>query len=192
MKYVYYYTKKSVYNEILKNGIDLHEYYNTKIVKNDDYTFALTCYLNPKDSILYNDNDYTIFKILVSDSLEIIIANDSLDTPLLEESFVDISNYNKGTYEYPVALICSSIPSKYISSYSRILDFPIDYNTSDELYYSFTLDNILEDYKMNNKTTLWAIREFMHDEGLFEMYEYTDSYIYIDKKTKKKYTISIG
>lgn len=191
LKYIYYFTKKEIHNDILSYGIKPYELSNTVIQIKDKEKKAITCYLNPKDSIYYNDPNYKIVKILINKNLDILVANDSLDEELLINSLTPIHKYVKGSFEYPVALIFSTIPPKYISEYNKIIDYPIDYNNSNELYYNNTLISLLDHYKMNSKTTLWAILDFLHNEGLVDIIEYEDCYVYIDKKTKKIYTISI-
>ena len=191
MKYIYYFAKKNEYTKILKNGIDINIDYISKLHIDEEEEKIIICYLNPKDSILFNDPNYAILKIEVEPIRNVIIANDLLDSDLLEESFTYIEDYIRGSFEYPVAVVYSSVKPENISIYNRLQDYPIDYNTSDDLYYISALDKILNDYNMTSKTTLWAILDFMYNEGLFEMTETEDSYIYIDKKTNKKYTISI-
>ncbi len=191
MKYIYYFAQNNIYESIFTNGINISEQYSSVISINGKMQNVLICYINPKDSELYNNPEYSIIKILVKDYLDILIANDSLDNDLLQESYTSIDNYKKGTFEYPIVVVPSSISNDLIFSYNKIIDSPIEYNTSPELYYASCFDKIIDQYNMNNKTTLWAILEFMRSENLFDMIECEDSLIYIDKKTKKKYTISL-
>ena len=128
---IYIYVKNEIVNEFVKYGIKLSSNYNVKL----DNKIGILAYFSPKDSNLYNNNDYSILriksqnsKIYVHNSPVISNYNYSLDNCLAFEK------YTLGEYINPELIITSSILPENIFKYNKIKDVPLLIDTSTELY----------------------------------------------------------
>ncbi|MEG2459612.1 MAG: hypothetical protein RSB87_00720 [Clostridia bacterium] len=192
MKYVYLFIKKDQQCDVVKYGIKLSDFCDSILTINNFTKKAMCCYLNPKDSPYYANEDYNGVKIIVKkDSNCFVVNNIFKDTPEYVNTTCSFFDYVEGTYEQPVVLITTSVVPEEIFSYNRIIDYPINMLTSAELYYSKTANDFILDGMVSSKTTLLSFLDFLYTEDLFDMVETDYAYIYIDKKSNKKYTITI-
>ena len=121
MKNIYIYVKKSEYENCIKYGIKLSEFADIVIDIDSSLKKGITAYLSPKDSEKYYDSEYICLKVNTN-NLKIYIINLKLQDTKLLKKYVYTSEYYKfGTFEEPVAIICTTILPENISMYNKVL-----------------------------------------------------------------------
>lgn len=189
MNYVYLYAKKEVNENYLKYGIKLSEVSDSIINVNGYDKKGIVCYLNPKDSSLYSSPNFICLKIMVS-GLSCYVVNEALKgTNYYSETTKTLINYNSGDYEIPIAVVCSTILPENISVYNKVLDTPLLYDNSKDLYYEKNILDIIENNKTQKKDILKLLLESLSGIEILEN-DKKSSRIYLDTKTNKKYTAS--
>ena len=146
MAIIYYYTKKDNLPIYLKYGIRLSKNFDKEINLNGYKKSFLTGLLNPKDDAFkYSSDDYTCIKLdVLSNHCKIVDLSSIHDSSEITK-FIMLDDYNLGTFKNPVVLIDTSIISNKISLYNKIMDIPLLYNNSEELFYEVQINNLLNE-----------------------------------------------
>lgn len=188
MKYLYLYIENSKVNDVIKYGMKLSEFANKVINLNTDKK-GIISYLSPKDSSYFLDKNYACLKIDTK-NLNIFIYNKIFeDTQFLQKHFVNYDKYTLGSFEEPIALICSTILPENISIYNKIIDTPNLIENSKDFYYQKSVQEMLDSNYFTNYELYQMLLILGQQKKLFEVTNITEKLkIYKDKKTSKKYS----
>ena len=189
MKTLYLYVHKDDLNECIKYGIKLSEQANKVIKIKNIEKKGIIAYLSPKDSNKYYDENFICLKIKTN-NLKIYIYNNSAFEFTNDNDFIcDISNYKVGSYEEPIAIICSTILPENISLYNKIMDIPLLIENSKDYYYKKSIFDMLESDFFTNFEVYQLLLILGQKKQLLKTDQVNDKLkIYIDKKNGKKYT----
>lgn len=191
MKYAYFYIKKEQYADCVKYGLKLSEFANKLITINNYTKKGILCYLTPKDSKLYNSENYKCAKIDISDIQNVFVVDDSFEKYSFYNEYIQkASDYTFGTFENPKVVICTSVIPEHIHAYNYLIDSPLPYENSREYYYLKNIYNLIEENKVNLNNALNYLLHEMVDENKAEYFSNKDEsvQIFIDKEGKK-YTV---
>lgn len=188
LRYLYIYIENDKVNDIVKYGMKLSEYAN-KILETTREKKGIVSYLTPKDSELYNDNNFTCLKINV-DNLHIFIYNKIFeDTEYIKKHFIDYNKYELGSFEEPVALICSTILPENISIYDKLIDSPNIIENSKDYYYEKAIYEMLNNEYFTNYELYQMLLILGQQKKIFNITNITDKIkIYKSKGNNKQYT----
>ncbi len=189
MENLYIYVQKENLDNISKYGMKLSEYANKILSISNNEKKGIVAFLSPKDTPLYIDEDYICLRINTK-NLNIIIYNSICENTSFFNQFIcKFDDYTLGSYEDPVALICSSILPENIFTYNKIIDLPLIVENSKDYYYEKSINYMIE----NNKFTKFELYQMLLILG--EQKKVFDSEttgeklrIYKDKVSGKKYT----
>jgi len=186
---VFLYVKKDEYENYLKYGIKLSEFADTVLDIDSTSRKGILAYLAPKDSKLYLDDNYICLKINTN-NLKIYITNLILkETKLTKKGIVTIDDYELGTFEEPVAIICNSILPENITIYNNIIDSPILIQNSKEFYYEKNIYNLIESGSFSMQELYKALLILGERKNIFEkVLDENNVKVYINKNDKKIYT----
>ena len=189
MKNVFLYVKKDEYENYLKYGIKLSEYADTIIDLESSEKKGIISYLAPLDFETQNYDDFICLKINV-ENLKIYVINKKLEnTKLFKKSIVPIENYIIGTYEEPIAVICTTILPENISIYNNTLDTPNLIQNSREFYYEKNVYDLIDTNTFSMQELYKALLILGEKKNVFEkVLDENNSKVYINKNNKKLYT----
>lgn len=188
LKYLYLYIENEKVNDVIKYGMKLSEHAN-KILKINNEKKGIISYLTPKDSNLYNDTNFTCLKIN-TDNLHIYIYNKIFeDTDYLKKYFIENDKYEIGSFEEPIALICSTILPENITLYNKLLDSPNIIENSKDYYYEKAIYEMLNNEYFTNYELYQTLLILGQQKKIFDIKNITDKIkIYKSKNDNKKYT----
>ena len=152
VKNIYLYVKKSNINKCIKYGIKLSEYADISFIKNTIFKKGILCFISPKDSEKYFDDNYDILR-LKTDDLNIYVHNSSLVSKNIDYEFdynkmKELNKYILGDYINPELLLYSTVLPESIYKYNRIIDVPLLVDNSKEFYLSKEMET--ENENLNN------------------------------------------
>ena len=126
---IYLYVDKNDIDNCCKYGMKLSTYSSTSFKLKDTSKKGIIAYLSPKDSDKYNNPDYDILRIKLSNYKNVYIHDKSEENQICR-----VDKYNLGSYMNPEVFINSSIMPENIFKYNRILDVPLIVQNSKEFY----------------------------------------------------------
>lgn len=146
---IYCYIKNSNLESCLKYGIKLSVYYHDNVKVNSTSKQYILGYLNPKDNLeKFNSDSYTCIRATLNNDYLFITDISLMDSSYFEEGLIPIEEYKFGTFRNPIVLIFCSILSNQINKTNKIIDVPVLYDSSEEIYLKNsieTLSNIVTD-----------------------------------------------
>lgn len=149
MLYLYVYVENDKVEDAKKYGMKLSDYANKVITLNQEKK-GIDAYLVPKDSDLYKNKNYTCLKIYPQ-NLNIWIYNKICENyDIMSKFFCSFESYSIGTFEDPMALICSTILPENISIYNKLRDSPVLIENSKEFFYEKSINEMLDSGKFTN------------------------------------------
>lgn len=189
MNKVYLYIENEYKEDCIKYGIKLSEYANKIINYNKSEKRVIIGFLSPKDSDLYYNPDFTCLTVR-TDKLKVLIANNVVSSDNYSKTFItDISKYNLGDYEEPLAFICSSILPESITEYNKEKDYPILVQNSKDFYYQKAINNMLASNIFSNLEIYQLLLLLGEKKNIFRVTNVTDKLkIYHDLYANKDYT----
>ncbi len=188
MKDLYIYIEKSKVDDCLKYGIKLSEYENRVINLIDSDKRGIQAFLSPKDSNLYQNENYECIRVLTKNINAVVFNKICENTELLQNYIVDVEDYNLGDFESPEAIICSTILPDNLSLYNKILDKPLLVQNSREFYYEKCINEIMET-DMFSKYELYQTLLILGDQKkVLNVEKCQNVKVYTDPISGKKYT----
>lgn len=188
MKYLYIYVQNKYLDDVIKYGMKLSEFSNKLLKISDIQKAGITAFLSPKDSELYYETDFSCIKIL-TDNINGVIYNKTCDNSYLLNDFIcDISNYEIGHFEEPVAFITSTILPENIQLYNKIQDVPLVIENSKQFYYEKAIHDMLENDKFSKYELYQMLLILGEQKKIYQTTIDNNIKIYEDKISGKKYT----
>lgn len=190
MENLYMYIENNKLDDIIKYGIKLSEFSNKilKISKNQTKS-GIIAFLTPKDSELYYDNNYTCIRISTNNINYIIYNKVCENTDFYCNFICDPDDYNLGTFEEPIALICSTILPENIYIYNKLMDIPVIIENSKEYYYEKSINEMLEHEKFTKYELYQMLLILGNQKKIFDIkYNKDGIRIYQDTKDNNFYT----
>lgn len=132
---LYLYVLKEKANNCFKYGMKLSEY--TNVIVENRYTSkkGILAFFSPKDTSLYLNENYDILRInILDETLKLFVYDNNNENTNIKLDISNLKDYNLGDYQNPQIIISSSILPENIFKYNKILDVPLLFNTSNELY----------------------------------------------------------
>ncbi len=189
MNNLYIYVKKIECEKCLKYGIKLSEYANKLLDNGNTTKKCILAYLCPKDSEKFCNKNYICLKVNLKD-LQVYITNEILENTKIEKKFlIKSDDYKLGSYEYPIALICTTILPENLSLYNDIIDSPILFENSKDFFYEKSINEMIENNMFSNSELYKAMLILSESKGTLEkILDEGNIKAYINKIDKKIYT----
>jgi hypothetical protein len=158
-------------------------------------TPCISTLVNPKDDLAnYKSSNLICLRIEIKDEY-CFIANKELfgnenTIDLYSKSIVAPKDYIFGTYRIPECLITCTILPENINEKNKIMDYPILYDNSENLYINNLIYDMREKYKHYDEISLKLFLDKLESQGQFKKIENEDSIIY-SNQAGEIYTIKI-
>ena len=197
---VFFYIKKQDKQRVLECGLRLSEWADRKIFIFGIQQIALRTLLNPKDDIKkFNDENYVPIRIRIDHQTAIIAEgifyNDFLYNrgmnKLYNESIVYFGKYVFGSYRQPECLLTGTVSNIYLKEMDKLIDVPVLYDSSEELYLNDQIEYGKEMYSSFYDKLLYRYYSNLHDKGYYKLYTTSDNDYAIFKSEVGKHTISV-
>lgn len=164
---VYFYIKKDELNDTLKYGIKLSKKYNGQTVINNINKKYIQGLLNPKDDIeKFNSAKYCCIRATVNNDYLFVCDKNLLNSDYFSNNIISLTDYKFGYYRTPIILIVCSLLPEQLNTINKIIDVPVLFNSSEELY----LENAIESLKLEinncNEIILNSLLENLEKKGL--------------------------
>lgn len=190
----YYYISKKEKEDVLNCGIKLSAKSDRSLSVDGYSKPCISTLLNPKDDIKkYKSTEYVCLRLELKDEY-CYIANkelygDEMLSNLYISSIVSSKNYVFGTYRMPECLIACTILPENIQVKNKIIDFPILYDNSVELYINNLVSEMKENYTHYEEISVGLFLDKLATIGEFDRLEKDDLIIYSNKHRQEVYTI---
>jgi hypothetical protein len=158
-------------------GIKLSEWYSRETLIEGSNKKCIAALLNPRDEYeKYISAGYKCLKLEV-ESKYCYAADRSLyeagqsypqAMELYKNSVVPIENYTFGNYRFPEVLVTSTILGDNISMSGKMLDTPVLYENSQELYFNNLTEQLKEERGDLNDTLLYLYFKWLCESGKAE------------------------
>lgn len=174
---VYFYMPADRADYAVECGIKLSEWYSRETVIDCSSKKCIAALLNPRDEYeKYISSDYRCLKLEV-ESKYCFVADRSLyeagqsypqAMELYKASIVPIGKYTFGDYRFPEVLVTSTILGDNISMSGKMLDTPVLYENSQELYFNNLMEYLRNEHGDLNDTLLYLYFKWLCDTGKAE------------------------
>jgi len=184
---IYYYLQNSKLNDCLKFGIKLSDYFNDEIEINNTNRKYLLGFLNPKDDLeKFNSNEYTCIRTNINNDYLFVTDSILLSSEYFEENLIPIERYKFGTFRNPIVLILSSILSNQINIINKIIDIPVLYNSSEELYLKNSIEYLRE--TISDEVLLEHLLNLLSNQNIITKISLPNGKIIYQDKNNKMWT----
>jgi len=199
---VYYYLPVEEVTHAVECGLKLSKHYDKEVLIQGESRKCISALINPRDDLeKYRSERLRCVKLelpydycyVADKSLYEVGLNSSEAMELYRRSVVPVQEYKFGMYRLPECLVVSTIIPGQISVLSKMLDSPILYHNSEELY----INNIIENYKDGhgyfNDAMLYSFYSRLAKTEKIDKIEDNNSGIavFIDKETGRSAVIRI-
>ena len=162
MATIYFYVDSSKLNKIKSFGLKLSENFTHTIPINGLPKRVFVGLLNPKDDLSkYNSNAYTCLKVdLYLDQCYVINEVSLIITPRNGDyGLIPLQDYSYGHYENPRVIFNSSILPEQIEILDDVMDEPILFENSKDLYYQLRLQKLVDE--MDAEEAYFALCDYL-------------------------------
>ncbi len=188
LSYLYVYLENDKIEDAIKYGMKLSEHAN-KIITLSKELKGINAYLSPKDSELYYNEAFTCLKVS-DENLNVYVYNkvcENLNS--IEHFFCKLDKYKIGSYEEPIALICSTILPENISLYNNIIDTPLIIENSREFFYEKSVYDMLDSGRFSYFELYQMLLILGEQKNIFQViYNDNQTKVYQNRFNLKKYT----
>jgi len=155
MPEVYYYAKSEDVSNIIDCGFKLSTFHNKEVIIEEEKKLCFSGLINPKDDLkLYKSSSFKCLKIQVKTGKCFVadrfiyetVLGKGQDMELYYKTIVPIEQYRFGSYRLPECLITTTILAGEASILDKIMDSPVIYSNSEELYINNILQELREQY----------------------------------------------
>lgn len=184
---VYYYIPIKEREDALSCGIKLSTKADKKVLINGYDTSCISMLLNPKDHLdKYKSDKYACLGIEVKSGYCFIadssfFGNNETEN-LYVHSVVSPEKYMFGKYRKPECLVTCTILPDNIRELNKVIDVPLLYNNSEDLYVSYILEDLKEKNLDFNETVLGLFFEKLYGQGKLSRIENVEFWIYTDTR----------
>lgn len=146
MSTIYYYVNNSKLTETLRYGIKLSlNFSHTIPIKGVDKK-CMVGLLNPKDDIhKFESDEYSCLKLNLYSEQCYVINEVALVIPPKEYELIPLKEYTYGYFESPRVLFSTSILPEEISLLNKVIDEPLLFDNSKDLYYQIKISKMLDE-----------------------------------------------
>jgi hypothetical protein len=174
---VYFYVPADKADYAAECGIKLSEWYSRETVIEGSIRKCIAALLNPRDEYdKYTSAEYKCLKLEVGSrycfAADRSLYEAGLSNPqtmeLYKASIVPIDEYTFGEYRLPEVLVTSTILGENISMTGKMLDTPVLYENSQELYLNNMMEHLKAENSDLNDTLLYLYFRWLCDTGKAE------------------------
>jgi hypothetical protein len=199
---VYFYMPADRAEYAAECGIKLSEWYTREVRIDGELKKCITALFNPRDDYeKYSSDKFKCLKLelqtkycRVADRFLYEMGRSYPEAmELYERSAVPVESYVFGDYRLPEVLVASTVQSEQISIPGKMLDTPLLYTNSQELYLSSLLARLKDEKEDLDDTFLYLYFKWLSDRGTAGMIEDVQSGLAIFKLKgdAKPYTFRI-
>jgi len=181
---VFFYIKHQDVERVSETGLKLNEWSDRKISIKGIWYPCIHALLNPMDEPeKFHDDNYIPLKIHVDPKHSIVAEglfyNDfffnSEMNKLYNKSVMLFEKYTFGIYRRPECLLTGTVSNKYFTQMDKLIDVPILYGSSEEIYLNRQLQAGRDSYENFEEKLLYRFYHNLYEKGLYEMYTTADS-----------------
>ncbi|HOJ81317.1 MAG TPA: hypothetical protein PLG72_10760 [Clostridiales bacterium] len=195
---VYFYMPAGRAGDAVDCGIKLSEWYSRELCIDGTWRKCITALLNPRDEYeKFISSEYKCLKLEIPPKY-CYVADRSLYEAgrrnpgamrLYEESIIPVMSYRLGDYRFPEALVTSTVLGEQVSVTGKMLDTPVLYTNSRELYLGNLTAQLREEHSDLDDTFLYLYFKWLCSQGEADMVcDGADSpAVFILKESKKPY-----
>ena len=175
---VYFYIPADRAGDAVDCGIKLSEWYSREVCIDGIARKCITALLNPRDEYeKYTSSEYKCLKMEIPPKY-CYVADRSLyeagrgnpeAMKLYEGSIIPVMDYRFGDYRFPEALVTSTVLGEQISVTGKMLDTPVLYTNSQELYLSNLTAQLREEHSDLDDTFLYLYFKWLCSQGEADM-----------------------
>lgn len=174
---VYFYIPADKAGYAVECGVKLSEWYSREIVIDGSSRKCIAALLNPRDEYeKYTSGAYRCLKLEVESkycfAADRSLYEAGLSNPqameLYKASIMPIGEYTFGGYRFPEVLVTSTILGENISLTGKMLDTPVLYENSQELYLNNLMEQLKDEHCDLNDTLLYLYFRWLCDIGKAE------------------------
>ena len=175
---VYFYIPAGRAGDAVDCGIKLSEWFSREINIDGDRRKCITALLNPSDEYeKYTSVEYKCLKLEIPPKYCYVADRSLYDAgckfsaamKLYEESVIPILSYKFGEYRFPEALVITTVLSEQITVTGKMLDTPVLYANSPELYLNNLAEQLKEEHSDMNDTLLYLYFKWLCSRGEADM-----------------------
>jgi hypothetical protein len=145
MSVIYYYTKKNNTVNLIKYGLRLSKSFDREVNLNGYTKQCITGLLNPKDDLnKYDSDEYDCLKLEMNNSYCKVIDTSFFIENSHSVNYIDLEKYILGTFKNPEVLITTSVVPEKISILNKIIDIPVLFENSRDLFYQCRITEMLD------------------------------------------------
>ncbi|NLK88245.1 MAG: hypothetical protein GX279_12275 [Clostridiaceae bacterium] len=174
---VYFYIPANKAGYAVECGLKLSEWYSRETVIDGSSRKCIAALLNPRDEYdKYTSGAYRCLKLEIDPkycfAADRSLYEAGLSYPqvmeLYKASIIPIGNYTFGEYRFPEVLVTSTILGENISVSGKMLDTPVLYENSQELYFNNLMEYLRDEQGDLNDTLLYLYFKWLCDNGKAE------------------------
>lgn len=182
MAELYFFVLKERIEDVIDCGLKLSEWYDREldipeISKNKK---VLKAFLNPRDNKdVLNDSQYQCIRLEVELDYCRIADSFLYNMGLINSMFMEyyyntiipLKDYCFGTYRDPEVLITASVLPENIKLTGKVMDIPLIYENSEEIYLANRIEWHEEEYKDSGNHLLYTFYKYLESVGKVNCYE---------------------
>lgn len=178
MAEVYFYIPEGRAGDAVDCGIKLSEWYSREVYIDGSLRKCIAALLNPRDEYeKFRSGEYKCLKLeippkycYVADrSLYEAGCGNSGAMELYRESIIPAMSYKFGDYRFPEVLVTTTVLSEQISVTGKMLDTPVLYTSSQELYLNNLTERLKEEHSDLDDTFLYLYFKWLCSQGKADM-----------------------
>jgi hypothetical protein len=158
-------------------GIKLSQWFSRETVIGGNSRKCFTALLNPRDEYdRYTSSDYRCLKLELDSKFCYVADRTLYETgqsypqvmELYKSSIVPIKKYIFGDYRFPEVLITTTVLGEHITVIGKMLDSPVLYENSQELYFNNLMGQLKEKSNYLDDTLLYLYFNWLCELGKAE------------------------
>lgn len=183
---VYFYIDKNTLTNTLRYGMKLSQNYHAEVSIDTVLKKCMFGVLNPKDDLTkWNSSDCACIRAELKNDYLFVTDSIFINTNFFEKGLIPIEKYKFGTYKTPIVITLCSILPEQLHNVNKYIDVPVLYDSSKELYYKNSIENLKDSIK-NSDTIIFnaLIKEFIKDNKMEEINLNNGNIVYKDKNNR--------
>lgn len=178
MAEVYFYIPEGRAGDAVDCGIKLSEWYSREVYIDGSLRKCIAALLNPRDEYeKFRSGEYKCLKLEIPPKY-CYVADRSLyeagcgnpgAMELYRESIIPAMSYKFGDYRFPEVLVTTTVLSEQISVTGKMLDTPVLYTSSQELYLNNLTERLKEEHSDLDDTFLYLYFKWLCSRGEADM-----------------------